>query len=302
MKKKKTPLITIALYAAGVLFLLMALFMLVTAITYTKAYLESYDATFADMWSNSVQYVIAQFGPYMGIGIVALGLGKAIKESRRAQETGGRSGLAGRSMTYSDKADASLKEDELMREMETVREVISIKIEEKEKRDSYRLGELERKLESVIAAYAAADEESASAYEEDAAADEESAATDEESVAADEEGAAADEEDAAANEESAVAYEESAGDEETEAENIRPAGPVPQLFRMEETMAMPAIPRTEEKTGELEFDAFAKRDAKKDTFSKDELRAALAREEEFQKAKQEEMERLKAEAEKTDAQ
>lgn len=258
MKKKKTPLITIVLYITGVLFLLMALFMLVTAISYTKAYLQSYDAAFADMWSNSIQYVIAQFGPYMGVGVVALGLGKTIKELRKSQDTGTRNGIAGRSTAYGDRVETQLKNDDLMHEVEAVREVISIKIEEKEKRDSYRLGELERKLESLIAAYAAAveDEKTPVSHFDDTEVIE----------------------------------------EVIEAEESQPAGPVPQLFRAMGSMTMPDIPRFGTETEEMGFDAFAKRDAKRDTFSKNELRAALAREEAFQKAKKAEIEKLESAA------
>ena len=80
--KTPTPGISVAFYIIGLVFLLVSLFMLFTAISYTKMYLESYDATFADMWSNSIQYVLEHFIPYVGFGIISIGLGKAIKEFR----------------------------------------------------------------------------------------------------------------------------------------------------------------------------------------------------------------------------
>ena len=61
MDNKKTPVSSVFFYIIGIILLIVSLFMLWTAVSYTKAYLQSYDASFSDMWSNSVQYVIAQF-------------------------------------------------------------------------------------------------------------------------------------------------------------------------------------------------------------------------------------------------
>ena len=84
--KDKTPGITVVMYILGIIFLIVSAFMLFTAITYTRTYLESYDAAFADMWSNSIQYVIGQFVPYLAFGIISLGIGKAIKEFRNGRK------------------------------------------------------------------------------------------------------------------------------------------------------------------------------------------------------------------------
>lgn len=102
--KTPTPGISVAFYVIGLVFLVISLFMLFTAISYTKMYLESYDATFADMWSNSIQYVLEHFIPYVGFGIISIGLGKAIKEFR-----------AGRAPNV----------DKLVNELKTAREDVS---------------------------------------------------------------------------------------------------------------------------------------------------------------------------------
>ena len=85
MDNKKTPVSSVVFYIIGIILLIVSLFMLWTAISYTKAYLQSYDASFSDMWSNSVQYVIAQFVPYLGMGVICLGLGRAIAGSAAAK-------------------------------------------------------------------------------------------------------------------------------------------------------------------------------------------------------------------------
>ena len=85
MNNNKTPASTVIFYIIGIILLIVSAFMLVTAITYTKTYLQSYDASFSDMWSNSIQYIITQFVPYFGMGIICLGLGRAIKGSAAAK-------------------------------------------------------------------------------------------------------------------------------------------------------------------------------------------------------------------------
>ena len=150
MEKKTTPAVTVILYIIGIIFLIIAAFMLVTAINSTKVYLQSYDASFADMWSHSIQYVIAQCVPYLGIGVLCLGIGKAIKEMRNVSNV---SPVSGQAASDSAKAGSAASDKELSdkitflsKEIETAREVLGIKIEEKEKRDSFRLAELGRKL------------------------------------------------------------------------------------------------------------------------------------------------------------
>ena len=85
MEKKKTPVSTVIFYIIGIILLIVSLFMLWTAVNYTKTYLASYDATFKDMWSNSMQYIITQFVPYLGMGVICLGLGRAIYGSANAK-------------------------------------------------------------------------------------------------------------------------------------------------------------------------------------------------------------------------
>lgn len=295
MEKKPTSAITVIFYIIGIIFLAVSAFMLYTAISYTRTYLQTYDATFSDMWSNSVQYIIAQFVPYLGIGVVCLGIGKAIKESRKAAgvqqaQTPAEVSTDVSAQTSAEDSGLAEKLDLLAKEIDAMREVLSIKIEEKEKRDSYRLNEMGKRLESFMAAVAVKAEADAKS---ERTAD-------------------------IQNEEPDALPDES----QTAGECAAPEGEVPQIFTMAEEMAMPEVPRTISvpsimsesgimampevphfikvpaimrmsgimampeiiRTGEWleDLDAYAKRDARKDTFSKIELEEAIAREEVLQ--------------------
>ena len=220
MEKKKTPGVTIVFYIVGILFLVVAAFMLVSAIAYTNTYLQSYGATFSDMWSNSLQYIIAQFMPYLGIGIVALGIGKVAKDTRNMKVEAAQGDTSRLEAMLQKQADVSEEMSEkigyLSENLDTTREILGIKIGEKEKRDAYRLQEmgkgltaafetLERKTPEPIVITVPAVE--APAVETHAA------------------------------EEPAV--ETPAAEA---AASAAPAGPVPQIFRVARSMTAPACP------------------------------------------------------------
>lgn len=220
MEKKKTPGVTIVFYIVGSLFLVVAAFMLVSAIAYTSTYLQSYGATFSDMWSNSLQYIIAQFMPYLGIGIVALGIGKVAKDTRNMKVEAAQGDTSRLEAMLQKQADVSEEMSENIRylseNLDTTREILGIKIGEKEKRDAYRLQEmgkgltaafetLERKTPEPIVITVPAVE--APAVETHAA------------------------------EEPAV--ETPAAEA---AASAAPAGPVPQIFRVARSMTAPACP------------------------------------------------------------
>lgn len=220
MEKKKTPGVTIVFYIVGILFLVVAAFMLVSAIAYTNTYLQSYGATFSDMWSNSLQYIIAQFMPYLGIGIVALGIGKVAKDTRNMKVEAAQGDTSRLEAMLQKQADVSEEMSENIRylseNLDTTREILGIKIGEKEKRDAYRLQEmgkgltaafetLERKTPEPIVITVPAVE--APAVETHAA------------------------------EEPAV--ETPAAEA---AASAAPAGPVPQIFRVARSMTAPACP------------------------------------------------------------
>ena len=220
MEKKKTPGVTIVFYIVGILFLVVAAFMLVSAIAYTSTYLQSYGATFSDMWSNSLQYIIAQFMPYLGIGIVALGIGKVAKDTRNMKVEAAQGDTSRLEAMLQKQADVSEEMSENIRylseNLDTTREILGIKIGEKEKRDAYRLQEmgkgltaafetLERKTPEPIVITVPAVE--APAVETPAA------------------------------EEPAV--ETPAAEA---AASAAPAGPVPQIFRVARSMTAPACP------------------------------------------------------------
>lgn len=220
MEKKKTPGVTIVFYIVGILFLVVAAFMLVSAIAYTSTYLQSYGATFSDMWSNSLQYIIAQFMPYLGIGIVSLGIGKVAKDTRNMKVEAAQGDTSRLEAMLQKQADVSEEMSEkigyLSENLDTTREILGIKIGEKEKRDAYRLQEmgkgltaafetLERKTPEPIVITVPAVE--APAVETHAA------------------------------EEPAV--ETPAAEA---AASAAPAGPVPQIFRVARSMTAPACP------------------------------------------------------------
>ena len=220
MEKKKTPGVTIVFYIVGILFLVVAAFMLVSAIAYTSTYLQSYGATFSDMWSNSLQYIIAQFMPYLGIGIVALGIGKVAKDTRNMKVEAAQGDTSRLEAMLQKQADVSEEMSENIRylseNLDTTREILGIKIGEKEKRDAYRLQKmgkgltaafetLERKTPEPIVITVPAVE--APAVETHAA------------------------------EEPAV--ETPAAEA---AASAAPAGPVPQIFRVARSMTAPACP------------------------------------------------------------
>ena len=154
MEKKKTPGVTIVFYIVGILFLVVAAFMLVSAIAYTSTYLQSYGATFSDMWSNSLQYIIAQFMPYLGIGIVALGIGKVAKDTRNMKVEAAQGDTSRLEAMLQKQADVSEEMSENIRylseNLDTTREILGIKIGEKEKRDAYRLQEMGKGLKAAF--------------------------------------------------------------------------------------------------------------------------------------------------------
>ena len=154
MEKKKTPVVTIVFYIVGILFLVVAAFMLVSAIAYTSTYLQSYGATFSDMWSNSLQYIIAQFMPYLGIGIVSLGIGKVAKDTRNMKVEAAQVDTSRLEAMLQKQADVSEEMSENIRylseNLDTTREILGIKIGEKEKRDAYRLQEMGKGLTAAF--------------------------------------------------------------------------------------------------------------------------------------------------------
>ncbi|MDO5490782.1 MAG: hypothetical protein Q4F96_00060 [Bacillota bacterium] len=128
--KKRTPISSIILYIFGIIFLIISVFMLVTAWQYTKLYLASYETTFAEMWSNSVQYMIEKFLPYFAAGVICIGIGKAISVFVRGQGVfiGGGAAPEG--------------DDETAIRLKELREVGSIKLEEMERREKVRLDDV----------------------------------------------------------------------------------------------------------------------------------------------------------------
>jgi len=259
MNNKKTPVSSVIFYIIGIILLIVALFMLWTAVNYTKAYLQSYNASFSDMWSNSVQYIIAQFVPYLGMGVICLGLGRAISGSAAAKAAKASEPVKA---AAEDLPPAETKEEEaaaeqpaesrvaadqveeLIRRIDTNREVLSIKIEEKEKRDSYRIKELEKKVEDFLSDVAYINEPLEKlVYKQAGVLEEEEPAAEAEAKAA-----------GPVPQIFRVARNMTApacpAVEEAEAE-AKAAGPVPQIFRVARNMTAPACPAVEAAEAEV---------------------------------------------------
>lgn len=283
MEKKKTPVSTVIFYIIGIILLIVSLFMLWTAFNYTKTYLASYDATFKDMWSNSVQYIITQFVPYLGMGVICLGLGRAIYGSANArvvkpaeaaaaadaaeakaddakeaqkdgEDTADAAADAADTAKAAEPAEAvseaipaaagaaigagavsASQMDELFKRIDMNREVLSIKIEEKEKRDSFRIKELERKVDGFLDDVKYINEPLEElVYKQAAGIDEEEAMPVE----------------AAA--ETAAAAAEPAAETAEPGTLQKAAGIIPQIFRMARNMAMPAVPEATFEPAETE--------------------------------------------------
>ena len=226
MEKKKTPASSVVFYIIGIILLLVSLFMLWTAVSYTKTYLQSYDASFKDMWSNSLQYIITQFVPYLGMGAICLGLGRAIAGSAAAKADAKAAGdeeddslaadlqkVAKANAAAAGNADIAAHIEELTRSIDADREVLSIKIEEKEKRDSYRIKELEKKIEGFLEDIKYINEPLEELVYKQAAGLEEEPA-DEAAYAA----------------------------EDEEPAEVKAPGAVPQFFRVAKIMTMPSCP------------------------------------------------------------
>ena len=233
MNNKKTPVSSVIFYIIGIILLIVSLFMLWTAVNYTKTYLQSYDASFSDMWSNSVQYIIAQFVPYLGMGVICLGLGRAIAGSAAAKAAG--AAVKAAEEQPQEAAEAETAEEaaaeaapemeaeaapvqaavsdgqiaDLIRRIDTNREVLSIKIEEKEKRDSYRIRELEKKVEGFLDDFMYINEPI----------------------------------------EKLVFKQAGVYDEDIAPEEVKEVGPTPQIFRVTRNMTAPACPTVKPAAG-----------------------------------------------------
>ena len=141
--KTRTPFSSVILYLLGIIFMIVSAFMLVTAISYTKMYLASYETTFEEMWSNSVQYIIEKFLPYFAAGVICFGLGKAISVFKKGLGAAAGSSLATGmgAGTVADAVEPKVASDIAM-SIREMREVNSIKLEEMERREKVRLEDL----------------------------------------------------------------------------------------------------------------------------------------------------------------
>ncbi len=73
--KFKKSKIEIALYVAAVIMAAIGCFMVYGSVAYITSYASMYGMTFADMFSDAMQYVFTQCFAYFGFAIVTAGIG-----------------------------------------------------------------------------------------------------------------------------------------------------------------------------------------------------------------------------------
>lgn len=127
--KKRTPVSTVILYIFGFIFLIISGYMLYTSVNYERLYLESFEATFSDMWSNVILYIIEKFVPYFAFAVISFGLGAAIRNAANVTVS-----QQAQTDTFGEDSPAAVRLEEL-------RQVGSIKLEELERREKVRLEE-----------------------------------------------------------------------------------------------------------------------------------------------------------------
>ena len=140
--KTRTPFSSVILYLFGIIFMIVAAFMLWTAISYTKVYLASFDTTFSEMWSNSTQYIIEKFLPYFAAGVICFGLGKAISVFKKGQAVQLAAGTGGDEAIDASGAGQTSGNEDISMRLKELREVGSIKLEELERREKVRLDDM----------------------------------------------------------------------------------------------------------------------------------------------------------------
>ena len=78
LKKRKMPKIELCCYILASVLLAVAVFMCITSVQYILSYLTSYGMSFADMWSDSVQYLISGCVPYLVYAILVFCAGRML--------------------------------------------------------------------------------------------------------------------------------------------------------------------------------------------------------------------------------
>ena len=128
--KNRTPASAVILYIFAFIFLVISAYMLWTSIEYEKLYLETMGASFQDMWSNLIQYIIEKCALCFGITIALFGLASAIRTFAKNRpiipET--------TDNPFDEQSPVAVRLEEL-------RQVSSIKMEEMERREKTRLEE-----------------------------------------------------------------------------------------------------------------------------------------------------------------
>lgn len=169
--KKRTPASTKVMYVFGIIFLIISAVMLVGAIRSNNLYLHSMESNFGDMWMESIQFIIAKFAPYLGIGIICMGVGFTAKTfAKKTPERGESNGEAEKAVVllqeqlddlskeiFNQKKDAGIKIDDIRRAM--IQDMDAFKLQ----REAAEM-QISKKLDAISEAGAKTDEDSETEY------------------------------------------------------------------------------------------------------------------------------------------
>ena len=76
--KRQSIALVKVMYVISAVFAAVSVYMLIANILYINTYTASYGMTFADMWSEAIQYIISGFILYFAAAVIIFGIGKII--------------------------------------------------------------------------------------------------------------------------------------------------------------------------------------------------------------------------------
>lgn len=76
--KGKSSKLAVVMYVGAVVSAVIAIYMVVTSVSYINGYAASYGMGFGDMWADGIQYILTNSVSYIVYALVLLGLGKIL--------------------------------------------------------------------------------------------------------------------------------------------------------------------------------------------------------------------------------
>ena len=144
----KTPIAAYIFYIVGLILLAVFVFMLVTAIAYTKTYMQVYGGNTTGSLSNSIQYVVDKSAIYLACACVVIGIAKAIsmfagKGAIRVDGKAFAKGFEEAGITL--KADSPITEDDI----NSIKEMVVYKGDELQRTTDEKITNLQNILLNV---------------------------------------------------------------------------------------------------------------------------------------------------------